>query len=466
MGQCVIAAKGVLQNPNDANSQAALAASVVNIAAPLAELSAVSSAYPPLSEIEALASTQNSDLNTLAKNPRDAAQRQKVADNHQKLSNLVKQESANPRLPAKASETMAQQLAELDKDVAAIEQILASGNLDKLDSAVLAAQTPLNRIADAARTASLESPSDDAPVVLTNAIAKAKTLVAALKAAKAGKGDVKEIQKSSQNLARTLAELVGYAKSMAYAARGTGQLSAAAEQALALDELLTNLASLGTESTVAVPQALVADATAVNASMDSLIMALGNEELATVVPVAPLAQETLAVPAEIPKPTKKKDPAVKPTLDESLKQVANEIRAVPVAPTPSGAPSTATTSSHSLATELERLANAAQDNRRQDVLVCGRSIAAIVNQICDTLRSTAKESTNPLVQDKLLKSSQALKNYSIQLKILTSVKAASNVDNNVDADDQLASMTRALGGALSEGLKAIDIHNKTHTKRK
>lgn len=95
--------------------------------------------------------------------------------------------------------------------------------------------------------------------------------------------------------------------------------------------------------------------------------------------------------------------------------------------------------------------------------MCGRSIAVIVNQLCETMRQTAKESTNPLVQDKLFKSSQALKNFAIQLKILASVKAASTVDDS-DADEQLGTLTRALGASLGEGLKAIDIHHKTSKK--
>lgn len=61
------------------------------------------------------------------------------------------------------------------------------------------------------------------------------------------------------------------------------------------------------------------------------------------------------------------------------------------------------------------------------MLICGRSIAALVTQMCDQLRAAAKESNVPMVQDKLIKAAQALKNFAIQLKILASVKAASEV---------------------------------------
>jgi hypothetical protein len=72
-------------------------------------------------------------------------------------------------------------------------------------------------------------------------------------------------------------------------------------------------------------------------------------------------------------------------------------------------------------------------------------------------------STNPMLQDKMIKCSQTLKNLAIQLKILASVKAASD-HGDTDADEQLTMLTRTLGAALSEGLKAAEIHNQTFRK--
>jgi hypothetical protein len=459
LSQCVVAAKGVLQKPNDTAAQDTLASSVADVNASLAAIAVATSPTTPLSDIEATAAEQAAAVLALSAAPNDE-QLKKVKDNQAKLHELIERESANPQVPKEASASLAKDVADLDKTITNIEAALKEGNKPAASSACLAAQTPLTRIADTAQSTKLLSSPEDTPEVVSSAKEKAQVLLSAIKAAKGGKVDpksVKTILTSSQYLARSLTDLVGTAKTQAYLARGTGTLSETAENALALDELLSNLAIVGA------PAATIVQATAVNASMDSLISSIGNEQLATVAP--PTLKESPLPPPER-KPKRKLEPVTavhKPTLDESLKQVASEIRAAPVTKTATGAPSVASAASHSLATELERLASAAQHNKRQDVLVCGRSIAVLVTQIYETMRQTAKDSTNPLVQDKLFKSSQALKNFAIQLKILASVKAASSVDDN-DADEQLGTLTRALGNALGEGLKAIDIHHKTSKK--
>ncbi len=55
-----------------------------------------------------------------------------------------------------------------------------------------------------------------------------------------------------------------------------------------------------------------------------------------------------------------------------------------------------------------------------------------------------------------MKSSQALQNYSIQLKILASVKAASE-KSDPDAEQQLAALTRNLGGMLNNTISAVAV---------
>jgi hypothetical protein len=454
LSQCVVAAKGVLQEPDNPATKDALAASVADITSSLATIAATTSPNTPLSELEAAAANQSVVILALKADPSEA-QMKKVTENQAKLNELVKKESSNPHVPKETTAALAEELSDLNKTIETAQSALKSGDKEALSTACIAAQTPLSRMTDTVQSAQLQS-TDETPEVVQNAKEKAEVLIAAINSVKAGKLDPNVIMNSSQQLARTLSELVGHTKAYAYLAREGGNLTDTAEKALALDELLTSLATVGGPVATSKPATI-------NASMDSLITSIGNEQLATVV-----VQEA---PPPVPEPKHKKkpveapaQPAVKQTLDESLKQVASEIReAAPIMTTPSGAPSTASTTSHSLATELERLAHAAHQNKRQDILVCGRSIAVLVNQLCENMRQTAKESTNPLVQDKLFKSSQALKNFAIQLKILASVKAASTVDDS-DADEQLGTLTRALGSVLGEGLKAIDIHHKTSKK--
>lgn len=456
----MVSAKQVLQNPEDPSSHEALSASVADITASLATIAAATSPSGPLAEIEAAAATQAAALHALKNNP-DQTQLREVSDNQAKLNDLIKKETANPEVPKEAAAALGEELKELNTTIANVEFAVKAGDAAAAASACVAAHTPLARIADTAQSTQLTSPEDE-PKVVGNAKEKAAILLSAIKQAKAGNADVSAIMNSSQQLARTLSDLVGHTRALAYLNRDAGGLSDTAEKALALDELLTTLENVGAPATHV-------QAIAVTSTMDSLISSIGNEELATI--DAPTLAQEVSVPAPAPPKPKaavakqKKDAAPqKLTLDESLKQVANEIRAAPVTVTATGAPSVATTATHSLATELERMAVAAQNNKRQDLLVCGRSIAALVTQLYESLRQTAKESTNPLVQDKLFKSSQALKNFAIQLKILASVKAASGVDDS-DADEQLGTLTRALGAVLGEGLKAVDIHHRTFRKK-
>jgi len=62
---------------------------------------------------------------------------------------------------------------------------------------------------------------------------------------------------------------------------------------------------------------------------------------------------------------------------------------------------------------------------------------------------------DPSLKERLLKSTQALQNFSIQLKILSSVKAASTTPDP-DADQQLAIITQNLGRMLNSTIS--DVH--------
>jgi hypothetical protein len=69
---------------------------------------------------------------------------------------------------------------------------------------------------------------------------------------------------------------------------------------------------------------------------------------------------------------------------------------------------------------------------------------------------------DPELKERLLKCMQALQNYSIQLKILASVKAASNTPDP-DADQQLAILTQNLGQMLTGTISAVNVaHLKYH----
>ena len=55
----------------------------------------------------------------------------------------------------------------------------------------------------------------------------------------------------------------------------------------------------------------------------------------------------------------------------------------------------------------------------------------------------------------------ALKNFGTQVKILTSVKAASDLDES-DSDDQIISVIKSLGKTTTDALASIEIANKAN----
>jgi hypothetical protein len=94
---------------------------VADITSSLATIAVATSPATPLSEIEAAAADQTASVLALKDNPNDAQMR-KVAENQAKLNELVKKESANPRVPKETSAALAEELADLNKTVATAEK--------------------------------------------------------------------------------------------------------------------------------------------------------------------------------------------------------------------------------------------------------------------------------------------------------------------------------------------------------
>ncbi len=60
------------------------------------------------------------------------------------------------------------------------------------------------------------------------------------------------------------------------------------------------------------------------------------------------------------------------------------------------------------------------------MLISGRAISTHITRLTTEIKAVAASCKDPVLQDKLIKHAQTLRNFSIQLKILASVKAASN----------------------------------------
>jgi len=138
------------------------------------------------------------------------------------------------------------------------------------------------------------------------------------------------------------------------------------------------------------------------------------------------------------------------TFDEVLAAVASEMHQ---------AAKNLSAEADSLAKELASLAKAARSGNKQDVLVAAKAASAFIIAFCKQLEILANKIPGRTLaerkeQDNLFRYQQALKNYGIQLKILSSVKAAS-IEDSRDTDASLTTLTRNLGDVVGAGLHSM-----------
>jgi len=117
--------------------------------------------------------------------------------------------------------------------------------------------------------------------------------------------------------------------------------------------------------------------------------------------------------------------------------------------------------SQSLASDLQKFADADSGNSRSDLIVLGRAISANIIRLSDELKKLAGACTDPKMQDKLLLNSQVLRNYATQLKIMASVRAASPRTSKDVSSDQLVVLTQNLAAVIGDATNSVSIMKQT-----
>ena len=110
-----------------------------------------------------------------------------------------------------------------------------------------------------------------------------------------------------------------------------------------------------------------------------------------------------------------------------------------------------------IAAELSKLADSAKAGERQNMVQAGRNACQRINELHKLLGTYANRCKDPRTKERLLRAMQAMKNYSVQLKILTAVKAASGKEKDADTEDQLVSVAKGLGNALNESVTSVKV---------
>jgi hypothetical protein len=234
--------------------------------------------------------------------------------------------------------------------------------------------------------------------------------------------DINGFMNLAQQLGVELSSLLGFANDLARSQKGSGKLSEDASAALALDDLLRQMES----------QTAPAAGSATLADLNSLLDQLNKLDKASAAPAGPPAGQEKTFDAVLERAAETIQTAVRES------QMDNAV-------------------SEGIVSELRKLAAAARGGQRQAMLLSSRAIAANVQSLVTEISSVLGKmgAKNPKEQDRLIRNSQALRNFATQLKILTSVKAAS-IDKDNDSDESLFSVTRGLGKVVAESIGSLD----------
>jgi len=250
-------------------------------------------------------------------------------------------------------------------------------------------------------------------------MAKANNLLAALGSLDDDDMDLGDLLTTAGNLSNLLRGLVGDTSGLARKlGMNVDDLTPAAQAAVQLDKFLRELE--GEEVTLDMPQ-------------------VQAQHQANFAPLSDDLFENISLAKAV-------------TFDEVLAAVAAEMH---------NAAKNLSQEADSLARELANLARAARSGNKQDMLLAAKAAAAFIQAYCKQLDLLAKQipgrnMAEKKEQDNLFRYQQALKNYGTQLKILSSVKAAS-IEDSRDTDASLTTLTRNLVDVVQASLHSMAV---------
>jgi len=289
-----------------------------------------------------------------------------------------------------------------------------------------------------------------------------RVVLASMKTKGGSKVNPNHLIKASQYLAGLMADLVGKTKAEAYKEKEKGELTDRAKAALDLDSMLSDMEASAKTSAASRPgatrpnskpaaiqslEAVLASLTAVASSAASAPRERGLSSAGRPVSSGPSSSKNS--PAPKPQAATKSS-----NLADSINTVARDIQSRAADNEP------ISVVSRDLAAELQRFAKADQEKRRQDMLISGRAISSHIVRLTAEIKAIAARCKDVILQDKLIRHAQALRNFSVQLKILAAVRAASSTDDTSNSA-QLANMTQALGDVLTDVSTTITILKKS-----
>ncbi|KAL7713773.1 Uncharacterized protein QTN25_008653 [Entamoeba marina] len=122
-----------------------------------------------------------------------------------------------------------------------------------------------------------------------------------------------------------------------------------------------------------------------------------------------------------------------------------------------------------IAQSFVNLSKFTKSGDKENIILEGKRINLLIKEFCKQLKNTVATCQDYRTSERLEKDYVVLHNLSTQLKILCNVKAANiqadDLNNSAD-DEQLISMSKSIGKALSDGIAAISVSEQTNRKKK
>ncbi|KAF2070712.1 hypothetical protein CYY_007966 [Polysphondylium violaceum] len=106
---------------------------------------------------------------------------------------------------------------------------------------------------------------------------------------------------------------------------------------------------------------------------------------------------------------------------------------------------------------MRDLSIAAANNDKKGMIQCSKLLAEHITLYLQQAKETAAKCTDPKLKEQIITAAQAAKNWTVQLKIIAAVKAASEDDDSTSNKQQLVKCARGLAKAVVHTINAVEI---------
>ncbi|EFA84300.1 putative actin binding protein [Heterostelium album PN500] len=106
---------------------------------------------------------------------------------------------------------------------------------------------------------------------------------------------------------------------------------------------------------------------------------------------------------------------------------------------------------------MKDLSEAARSNDKKGMLTCSKMLSEQVNIYLQQAKETAAKCTDPKLKEQIITAAQAARNFTVQLKIIAAVKAASEDDDASTNKQQLIKCAKGLAKAVVQTINAVEV---------